>query len=154
MAVKFVEHAHAPFSNDEPGEVNGPEAMRASMDWLLGQFPDLTMRIQALVTEGGMVALRVSSEGTNLGRLNGRLPPTGKRFRADQSHWFRLENGKIAEHWATRDDLTSMLQLGVVTTPRLGALVRQVPSVVAHKLRRVPLTPRRRAYGTGQRPQP
>jgi predicted ester cyclase len=135
MATDFVEHAHAPFSDHEPGRVDGPETMRTSMDWLLGQFPDLTMRIQALIVEGDIAALRVSSEGTNLGRLNGRLPPSGKRFHADQSHWFRLEHGKIAEHWATRDDLVSMLQLGVVSKPRLAALVRQLPAAVAHRLR-------------------
>ncbi len=135
MAIDFVEHAHAPFSDHEPGEVDGPETMRTSMDWLLGQFPDLTMSINALVAEGDMVALRVSSEGTNLGRLNGRLPPSGRRFKADQSHWFRLEHGKIAGHWATRDDLTSMLQLGVVSMPRLAALVRLLPAAVVHHLR-------------------
>jgi len=51
------------------------------------------------------------------GPLNGVVPPTGKRFAARQSHWFRVENGKLAEHWATREDLVAMLQLGVVQPP-------------------------------------
>ena len=55
--------------------------------------------------------------GTNLGPLNGVVPPTGKRFSARQSHWFRVEDGKLAEHWATREDLSAMLQLGVVQPP-------------------------------------
>ena len=59
----------------------------------------------------------VMSEGTNLGKLNGVVPPTGKRFAARQSHWYRAENDKLAEHWAIRDDLTTMLQLGVLTIP-------------------------------------
>jgi hypothetical protein len=45
------------------------------------------------------------------------VPPTGKRFVARQSHWFRVEDGKLAEHWATREDLPAMLQLGVVQPP-------------------------------------
>jgi predicted ester cyclase len=49
--------------------------------------------------------------------LNGVMPPTGKRFSAMQSHWYRVVDGKFAEHWATRDDLTSMLQLGVISAP-------------------------------------
>jgi hypothetical protein len=57
------------------------------------------------------------SEGTNLGALNGVMPPTGKRFIARQSHWFRVAEGKLVEHWSTRDDLTAMLQLGVVQPP-------------------------------------
>ena len=28
-----------------------------------------------------------------------------------------VENGKLAEHWATREDLVAMLQLGVVQPP-------------------------------------
>ena len=75
------------------------------------------MTIEAIASEGDVVAARVLTEGTNLGKLNGILPPTGKRFSARQSHWFRVEDGKLAEHWATRDDLTVMLQLGVVTRP-------------------------------------
>ena len=75
------------------------------------------MTIEAIVAEGDMVAVRVFSEGTNLGPLNGMLPPTGKRFAARQSHWFRVQDGKLAEHWATREDLPAMLQLGVLQPP-------------------------------------
>jgi predicted ester cyclase len=48
------------------------------------------MTIEAIVAEGDTVAVRVLSEGTNLGPLNGVMPPTGKRFAARQSHWFRV----------------------------------------------------------------
>jgi predicted ester cyclase len=75
------------------------------------------MTVEAIVAEGDTVAVRVLSEGTNLGPLNGVMPPTGKRFSARQSHWFRIEDGKLAEHWATREDLPAMLQLGVVRPP-------------------------------------
>jgi hypothetical protein len=45
------------------------------------------------------------------------MPPTGKSFRAYQSHWYRIEDGELAEHWAVRDDLTTMVHLGVVPRP-------------------------------------
>jgi len=117
MAPDYLEHAEAPFGQAEPGRVNGPATLRQIARWLLAQFPDLHMRIEALVAEGDMVAVRVLSEGTNLGPLNGVVPPTGRRFAARQSHWFRVENGKLAEHWATREDLPATLQLGVVQPP-------------------------------------
>jgi predicted ester cyclase len=117
MAADYLEHAVAPFGQAEPGQVNGPAAMRQTAEWLLAQFPDLEMRIEAMVAEGDTVAVRVVSEGTNLGPLNGVVPPTGTRFVARQSHWFRVENGTLAEHWATREDLVAMLQLGVVQPP-------------------------------------
>ena len=75
------------------------------------------MTIDAMIAEGDTVAVRVLSEGTNLGALNGVVPPTGKRFEARQSHWFRAANDKLVEHWATREDLPTMLQLGIVQPP-------------------------------------
>ena len=59
----------------------------------------------------------ILSEGTNLGPLNGGVPPTGKRFRARHSHWFRVADGKLVEHWATREDLPTMLQHGILRPP-------------------------------------
>ena len=109
MAEDYLEHAVAPFGQAEPGRVNGPAAMRQTAEWLLAQFLDLHMTIEAMVAEGDTVAVRVLSEGTNLGPLNGVVPPTGRRFSARQSHWFRVADGKLAEHWATREDLVAML---------------------------------------------
>ena len=117
VSEDYVEHAVAPFGRAEPGHVNGPVATRESLEWLIAQFPDIHMTIEALVSQGDTVVARVLSKGTNLGKLNGILPPTGKRFVARQSHWFRVENDKLAEHWATREDLPAMLQLGVVQPP-------------------------------------
>jgi len=104
MASDYLDHAVAPFGQAEPGRVNGPAALRQTVQWLLAQFPDLHMRIEAIVAEGDTVAVRVLSEGTNLGPLNGVVPPTGKRFAARQSHWFRVADRRLAEHWATRED--------------------------------------------------
>jgi len=117
VTKNYVEHAVAPFDNREPGLVDGPDTMRQTVAWLVAQYPDLHMRIEAVVAEGDLVVARVLSEGTNLGKLNGVLPATGKRFSARQSHWFRVETGRLAEHWATREDLPAMVQLGVIARP-------------------------------------
>jgi predicted ester cyclase len=94
--------------------------MRHTAEWLLAQFPDLHMTIEAIVAEGDTVAVRVVSVGTNLGSLNGAGPPTGRRFTARQCHWYRIDDGKLVEHWAIRDDLSAMLQLGIVQRPTLA----------------------------------
>lgn len=117
MAEDYVEHGVAPFARSAPGRVNGPEAMRGTAEWLLAQYPDLHMTIEAMISEGDTVAVRILSEGTNLGPLNGVVPLTGKRFSARQSHWFRIAEGKLVEHWATREDLPAMLQLGIIQPP-------------------------------------
>jgi len=51
MAEDFVEHAAAPFAESAPGRVRGPEAMRASAEWLLAQFPDMHMTIEAVIAD-------------------------------------------------------------------------------------------------------
>ena len=81
MAAQYQEHAVAPFGQAEPGKVNGPAATRQTVKWLLDQFPDLHMTIEAILAVGVMVAVRILSEGTNLGPLNGvcRRPASGSR---------------------------------------------------------------------------
>jgi ketosteroid isomerase-like protein len=120
-ATDYLEHAVAPFGDTEPGPVNGPEHLKDTMRWLTEQYPDVRMNVEALVAEGDMVVARVLSYGTNLGKLNGVMKPTGKCFSARQTHWFRVAGGKLAEHWATREDLPAMLQLGVVKPPERRA---------------------------------
>jgi predicted ester cyclase len=117
MAEEYVEHAIAPFGREEPGRVHGPSHARDVVEWLRAQFPDLEMTIESLVAEADMVAVRVRSSGTSRGKLGGFAPPTNKRFVADQSHWYRVADGRLCEHWATRDDLSTMLQLGVIQPP-------------------------------------
>lgn len=135
MAEDYVEHASAPFGTTEPGRVHGPTAMRETMKWLLDQFPDLHLQIEEVVSDQDIIVARVRTTGSNLGPLNGFLPPSGKTFNSCQSHWFRVADGKLSEHWATRDDLTAMLQLGVVTPPRLGTLLRQMGGTLRYRWR-------------------
>ncbi len=117
MAEEYIEHAIEPFGSEAPGLVHGPSHARQVVAWLRAQFPDLEMAIESVVAEGDMVALLVRASGTNLGLLAGFAPPTNKRFVTHQSHWYRVLDGKLCEHWATRDDLSAMLQLGVIHPP-------------------------------------
>jgi predicted ester cyclase len=118
MAEEYVEHAVEPFGREEPGLVHGPSHAREVVGWLAAQFPDLEMAIESLIAEGEMVAVRVRSAGTNRGKLGGLAPPTNRSFVAEQCHWYRVAEGKLCEHWAIRDDLSTMLQLGVIQPPR------------------------------------
>lgn len=61
-----------------------------------------------------------------MGRLpvNGGLlvgvPPTGKRFAADHIHLLRLQGGLVCEHYACRDDIEMMRQLGLLPDVRVA----------------------------------
>ena len=115
-ADEYVEHAIGPFGRVASGRVNGPTYLRETAEWLLAQFPDIHMTLDAIVAEGDLVTARVTSTGTNLGPI-GPFAPTGRRFASQQCHWFRVADGRLAEHWAVRDDLVTMLQLGVIAPP-------------------------------------
>tara|TARA_R100000935_G_C2807046_1_gene153205 strand:- start:737 stop:904 length:168 start_codon:yes stop_codon:yes gene_type:complete len=43
------------------------------------------------------------------------MPPTNKEATLDMCEMFRFKNGKISEHWQTKDNMSFMLQLGLLT---------------------------------------
>ena len=117
LSVDYVEHAVEPFGEQEPGHVHGPSHQRRVVEWLRAQFPDLHMTVRAVAADGDQLVARVRSEGTNLGPLGDLAPPTGRRFVAEQSHWYRVDRGRLCEHWVTRDDLSALRQLGAIRRP-------------------------------------
>jgi hypothetical protein len=52
------------------------------------------------------------------------FPPTGKSFASTQTHWLRIKDDKVIEHWANRDDLGMAVELGWVPPTPLY-LIRQ-----------------------------
>lgn len=86
---------------------------RRIWEWLLSVFPDHHFEVEDAAAEGQTVALRGTMSATHEGELMG-IEPTGKRVTAQQSQWFRVVDGKLVEHWAVRDDLGMMQQLGVL----------------------------------------
>jgi predicted ester cyclase len=95
-----------------PGTPAGPEGANAVLHWLRSAFTDLSYEVQDVFGEGDRLAARVTTRGTHTGEFMGKAP-TGKRFEIDSIHIYRIENGKVAEHWAKRDDLGMAAQLGL-----------------------------------------
>jgi predicted ester cyclase len=85
-------------------------------------FPDYKLNIVDLVASGDDVIIRAVASGTHKGiqqmAVNGNLligaTPTNKRFEAQHIHWYKLRDGKIVEHFATRDDIGMTRQLGLL----------------------------------------
>lgn len=94
----------------------GPDEVRGTFEWLRGGFSDLRVEVKDLIAEGDKVAARIVMSGTHDGEFVG-LQPTGRKWNYEHVHIFRVVDGKIAEHWAVRDDLRAMIQLGVVSPP-------------------------------------
>jgi|HubBroStandDraft_1064217.scaffolds.fasta_scaffold14528_2 predicted ester cyclase len=88
-------------------------------------FPDFRLIIVDAVSQGDVVVVRAKEKGTHRGV--GRVPvnggmlvgvaPTNKQFEVDTIHWYKLRDGKIIDHYATRNDLSMMQQLGLSPKP-------------------------------------
>jgi predicted ester cyclase len=87
---------------------------RQIWEWILSVFPDHRFDVEHIAADGDTVAVLGTMVGTHEGELMG-IAPTGRRVVARQSHWFRVAEGRVAEHWAVRDDLGMLQQLGVVS---------------------------------------
>jgi predicted ester cyclase len=88
-------------------------------------FPDWHVDIKDIAASGDYVIVREVTSGTHKGvgkiPVNGGMlvgvAPTQKHFAIDAIHWFTVKQGKIVDHYATRDDLAMMEQLGLSPQP-------------------------------------
>ena len=77
-------------------------------------MPDFKYTIKRLVAEDDYVVAYCTSSGTHTGGDWIGFPPLGGKLLFDVVDIFRLQDGKIAEHWDVADRLTLFTQLGVV----------------------------------------
>jgi predicted ester cyclase len=101
------------FCNHEAPNSRGPEGFKASAVWLRSAFPDYHAELHEVVVEGDLLVARLVVSGTHRGEFLG-APPTGRSFKVQHLHMYRIEAGKVAEHWACRDDLGQLNQLGLL----------------------------------------
>jgi ketosteroid isomerase-like protein len=112
-------HAQAAFDLSEwpeEGVPFGPREVQGTFEWLQRGFSNIRVHILDLIAEGEKVVARIEMTGTHDGEFVGLLP-TGRSWKFQHVHIFRIEDGLIAEHWAVREDLKALIQLGVITPP-------------------------------------
>jgi len=107
VAATFVNHA------TRAEMLPGPESLKEHVVLLRTAFPDLHFRIEDLIADEEHAAAYVTFSGTHKGVFRG-LPPTHKSFVQAQMHIVRFVERKVVEHWAVKDDLSFMQQLGIV----------------------------------------
>ena len=91
-------------------------------------FPDCRFETEDIVEAGDSVVVRTKVRGTHLGTgefpVNGGMlvgvEPTGKSFEVQHIHWYKLRYGEIFEHYANRDDIGMMQQLGLIPETAFG----------------------------------
>ena len=110
------------------GDLSGKEKPRVLLDKYIGAndeelkqqiaffeaaFPCYEHIADDIISEGNKVAVRSTFKGTHQGDLMG-IPPTGKEVILPITIIYRIDGGKIVEHWMEVDQLNLMQQLGVV----------------------------------------
>jgi predicted ester cyclase len=110
VADDYLNHAAA--ADRAPG-LRGAREVEAS---LRQAFSGLRFDIEDVISDGEKVVVRGAASGrhTGAGGPLRNLPVTGREFRVQRIHIFRVADGKIAEHWASRDDLGQLVQLGLL----------------------------------------
>jgi steroid delta-isomerase-like uncharacterized protein len=76
-------------------------------------MPDFTYTVRKIVAEGDTVILYATVTATHQGEWLGN-PPTGNKLNFDTVDIFRIEDGKIAEHWDVADTLKLFTQVGKI----------------------------------------
>jgi predicted ester cyclase len=104
---------------------NGPAFLSRLINSQRSAFPDMHFTPLQVVSDEDWVITKARWTGTfkapfDFIGLKG-VAPTGRSFDAESVHAFRFVNGKIAEHWAVRDDLTMHNQLLGEGRERLGS---------------------------------
>jgi predicted ester cyclase len=99
--------------------------------WLREAHDELRWEIRDIVAEDDIVVAHATMSGRQTGTFVAygpdglpaqAFPSKGRTFATTQTHWFRVMDGKVIEHWANRDDLGHATQLGWVPPSPLYAI--------------------------------
>ena len=100
---------HDPFS----GTTQGIAAFRQLLGLFDQAFPHHRATIEAIIAEGDQVVVLHTHTATQTGPFMG-MPPTGKSVVVNGLELFRLSDGKIVEFWRKDDDVSLLMQLGIL----------------------------------------
>jgi predicted ester cyclase len=93
------------------------EGLKGAIIGLRASFPDLTLTVEEVVSDGDMVWGRATARGTHLGPFMG-MTPSKKTFAIQVFDMCRFDKGLIVEHWGVPDRFALLAQLGAL--PRQG----------------------------------
>jgi ketosteroid isomerase-like protein len=113
------ELVHPGFVDHEPTHPDlptGPESVKQTVRDLQRAFGELRFEVEDEIAEGDKVVQLVTMSGRHTGPLVGR-EPTDKAFAVRHIYIWRIADGRIAEHWGSRDDLGLLGQLGLLPKP-------------------------------------
>lgn len=98
----FAEVIAPDYRQHNPGVPPGLDGVRQGFAAFLAVFPDLAAAVEAVVAQGDLVAARFTWEGTHRAEFLG-VPASGRRVRWGSADWWRVRDGRLAEHWDVID---------------------------------------------------
>jgi predicted ester cyclase len=91
------------------------EAMFQHVEVFEKGFPLYRLKAEDIIEEKDRVVVRARFIGTHKGDFNG-IPATGKSVDLPFIIIYRMEGGRIAEHWLETNNLALLTQIGVINT--------------------------------------
>ena len=119
----YVDHA------SPPGTPPGIAGVEPIFRMFRTGFPDVKFTIDQMIGEGNYVATLVHGEGTHTGQFIA-FPPSGKHAVWRSVGFFRIQDGKIPEHWGIPDLLGLLIQIGVIPPPQAASAAGTVEAQV------------------------
>ena len=104
--TNFTHHFRTPL----PQGLEGFQQVGRMMN---GAFPDVVVSEEDLIASGDKVVERSSATATHKGSLMGEKP-TNKRINWTEIHIYRVQDGKIREHWVEFAMLELLQQIGAL----------------------------------------
>jgi len=108
-APDYIEHTPL------PGQGTGIDGIRDRYTMLFDAF-DFQFTVDDVIAEDDKVVLRWTQTGTHIGPLFG-IPATGRSSRTTGIEIWRVDDGKLAEHWDVVDVFGQFMQLGLLPQP-------------------------------------
>lgn len=117
--VELIDQLYAPDYIDRTPQLGFEPTLvglRKAVTALKAGFPDLRYTLDESIYSGDKLVHRVTARGTMTGEFNG-MPATNKSATWTEIHIGRLVDGRIVEHWGVADQLSMLVQLGVIPAP-------------------------------------
>ena len=116
LADDFVAHTW-------PSTGHPKDDLKSAIDRTSKGLANPVFTIEDMIAEGDRVAVRLTAAATQVGEVMG-MPASGKRYEVGEIHIFRVDDGKVVEHWHQFDQMGMMKQLGLMPGQPAGTASR------------------------------
>jgi steroid delta-isomerase-like uncharacterized protein len=107
LADDMIEH------EELPGLTPNKDGVIMFFRGCLAAFEGFRINIDDMLAEGDKVTVRGLVTGKHVGEFMG-VPASGNDMSVPLADYFRLEGGKVKEHWGVMDTGTMMMQMGAM----------------------------------------